>query len=625
MTNNEKIRQIEHQLAELEDAPETRIREKIDLLNKLAWLLRDNDAKRSFALCNAAYSLSDGSDGSDQMYQAGIAYSLRTQGFLNMRAADYAEGLTQLHEAQEIFESLSLYDGLADVFFAINGIYFYLGDYPQALEMVYKQMEAAQHIGDRHRIADANNNLAYIYLAVGEQEQGMDLLKRNLPLAQEIKDERIECAIYIKLLQGYLEVGDYQSALEYGFRGLHKSRELGNKQFEMRAHGWLGQYYLGINDKAKTISHLEKALELSRKREAKVFEVLSLINMGQAYREFHQFDQAIEVLNLAEMIGQAISLKLNLFKCHLLQSEIYEELGDSTQALHYYKQYHAVKELVFNGNADQRLKMLQVVHETETAKKEAEIAHLKTIDLQQEIAERKQVELQLQHQLELAHALSTFKETLLAPVSTQHDKHRLLVDALQPLLKHIGASKAYLYENVDHPELGFSSRLIVDAPAPGISSSFDNPDSQSVIIPWSAVPDENRRRLAEGQPVGGLVRNLFAAAPSFRDYLLNEQHVLSVQFFPIQINDTWWGYIGFDDHIHEREWNENDILLLNTAVGIVKSTMQRWWAEDKLRELNQQLEEEVQKQTSELRKTVKLLQKEVNERKRAEAEIQHMV
>ena len=365
MTNNEKIRQIEHQLAELEDAPETRIREKIDLLNKLAWLLRDNDAKRSLTLCNAAYSLSDGSDGSDQMYQAGIAYSLRTQGFLNMRAADYAEGLTQLHEAQEIFESLRLYDGLADVFFAINGIYFYLGDYPQALEMVYKQMEAAQHIGDRHRIEDANNNLAYIYLAVGEQEQGMDLLKRNLPLAQEIKDERIECAIYIKLLQGYLEVGDYQSALEYGFRGLHKSRELGNKQFEMRAHGWLGQYYLGFNDKAKTISHLEKALELSRKREAKVFEVLSLINMGQAYREFHQFDQAIEVLNLAEMIGQAISLKLNLFKCHLLQSEIYEELGDSTQALHYYKQYHAVKELVFNGNADQRLKMLQVVHETE--------------------------------------------------------------------------------------------------------------------------------------------------------------------------------------------------------------------------------------------------------------------
>ena len=119
----------------MDDAPEAPIEGRIDLLNDLAWLLRDTDTKRSFSLCNAAYRLSDGSDGRGPLYQEGIAYSLRTQGFLNMRSADYAKGLRQLHKALQIFEPLHQFDGLSDVFYGMYCIYFYMGDYPQALEM----------------------------------------------------------------------------------------------------------------------------------------------------------------------------------------------------------------------------------------------------------------------------------------------------------------------------------------------------------------------------------------------------------------------------------------------------------------------------------------------------------
>jgi hypothetical protein len=50
--------------------------------------------------------------------QSGMGYSLRTPGYVNRRLGDYALGLTQLLKAQDILESLQLFDGLADVYTA---------------------------------------------------------------------------------------------------------------------------------------------------------------------------------------------------------------------------------------------------------------------------------------------------------------------------------------------------------------------------------------------------------------------------------------------------------------------------------------------------------------------------
>ena len=79
MNDNEKIRQLEQQLAVLDTDPQVNAHLNIDTLNELAWLLRDIDAKRSLSLCNSAYSLSDGNDGNGPLYQAGVASSICVQ------------------------------------------------------------------------------------------------------------------------------------------------------------------------------------------------------------------------------------------------------------------------------------------------------------------------------------------------------------------------------------------------------------------------------------------------------------------------------------------------------------------------------------------------------------------
>ncbi len=620
MIDTQKIRQLERHLADCDGASEANLTQKIDLLNDLAWALGDIDLKRAQSLGETAYTLATSANDDAPPYPIGMAYSLRTLGYLNQRLGDYSLGLTQLLRAQELCESLQLDDGLTDVLDGIAGIYFQIGNFPEALNYIYKQLEAAQRLGDKRLIANAYNNLANIYFETGDYDRAIETLHHNLQLAAEIDYQRIEALSYLNLTEAHLLAGDYEPALENARRGLSVSQAAGFELFEVYAFDFIGKSYLKLGEVTQAIHYLEQALALSRKVESKVTESLILLNLGQAYRATQQLDLALDYLQQAIATAQLINANSELFKGHLLLSEIFEQQGDFTQALHHFKQHHVFKELVFGEKADERLKVLQIAHDTETARNQAEIFQLKTFELQREVNERISAEAQLQRQFEVVRALSACSQTLLATAKSKVDNQRLLAEALQHLIEPAQVSKVFLYENFDDPNLGFCSRFIVDACAPGIPSAREDP--KSAVIPWSIAPVENRRRLAAGEPVGGPVKELFAATPPFRDYLLDELHVLSVQFFPIHFGDFWWGYVGFDDRVNERQWRDEEILLLGTAAEMLSNTLQRWQAEENLRAINDRLEQQVKVRTTELSDTIELLQEEIKEREQAEAETQ---
>jgi signal transduction histidine kinase len=392
MTDAQKIRQLERQLADLDGVSKADIHRIIDVQNDLAWMLSDTDLKRAYALSESAYSLADSPDDGGPPYQVGMAYSLRTQGYLNQRTGNYQLGLTQLLKAQEISELLALNDGLADVFDGIAGIYYQVGNFPEALSHIYKQLDAAQRIGDKRRMANAYNNLANIFFETGEYQRAVETLHHNLQIAAETDNKRIEFLSYINLAETYLLAGDYEKALENALRGLTVSQEAGFELFEVYAFEIIGKSYLKLNDASQAIHHFEKALALSRKVESKVTESLNLLNMGQVHYGIKQNDLALDYLQQSITVAQSIDAKSELFKGHLLLSEIYEQQGDFAQALYHFKKHHSFREIVHGEKADERLQILQVAHDTEAAKKEAEVFQLRTVQLEQQINERERVE-----------------------------------------------------------------------------------------------------------------------------------------------------------------------------------------------------------------------------------------
>lgn len=400
MTDAQRISQLEQQLVDWDKGILTAtVDKKIDLLNELAWLLSDIDMKRAYTLSETAYTLANAVYRDEQPYQIGIAYSLRTQGYLNMRFDHYALALTQLLQALPLLETLSRTDGLADVFDGIFCVYYQIGDLPEALALGYKQLAAAQQIQDRCRIINAYNNLAAIQMRMENYASANELWQQALQIAQEIGHTRVACMAYINLTQVYLQIDNYDRALESVMLGLQLSRAHGYELFEAYALYNAGNSYLKLQRAAQAFDYLNCALNLARTLEAKLIEVAILLSLGAAYRDLQQFEQAQVSAHQALTIAQAINSKSEIYEAHYFLAELYEGVGDLVQALAHFKQHQAVKEQVFNERADQRLKVLQVAHDTQVAKQEAEIARLRTVELQQEIIHHTQLNEQLEQQV----------------------------------------------------------------------------------------------------------------------------------------------------------------------------------------------------------------------------------
>jgi PAS domain S-box-containing protein len=238
------------------------------------------------------------------------------------------------------------------------------------------------------------------------------------------------------------------------------------------------------------------------------------------------------------------------------------------------------------------------------------------VAIKEDITQRKQAEDTLNLQIRYQTALAECTRTLLAPADTEAERQQILGEALQHLQQGAQVSRVGLFQNVEDPELGPCALYVAEACAPGIPPRMEEMGGQR--LPWSINPAEQRRTLAAGEPWGGLTTEIFAAAPE----LLVDNDTLSIKFFPIHFEEFWWGTIAFADCVHERVWDEGELVLLRTAAAVMSSALQRWEAATALQEAHDRLESRVKERTAELNEIVHLLRAEVAERERAEAETQ---
>ena len=267
---------------------------------------------------------------------------------------------------------------------------------PKRSTICTNNLMIAQRIGDQRRVANAYNNLANVYFDSGDYDRAIETLRHNLQLARRIDYERIVCLSLLNLAQTYLLAGDGARALENGLHGLRVCQETGFELFEVYALDLIGKAYVNLGTPSQAIPYLEQALALSGRLESKVVEPLVLLSLGEAYRDMRQFDRAAECLHQAVAVAHSINARNELFQGHSLLSEIYQQQGDFASALHHFKEYHTWREKVFNEKADQRLKVLQVAHDTETSQREAEILRLRAQRLEREIIEQRKLDEALQ-------------------------------------------------------------------------------------------------------------------------------------------------------------------------------------------------------------------------------------
>jgi PAS domain S-box-containing protein len=151
-------------------------------------------------------------------------------------------------------------------------------------------------------------------------------------------------------------------------------------------------------------------------------------------------------------------------------------------------------------------------------------------------------------------------------------------DVLHPLGEAAGVSRAHVFENITRTDGSQGSTHRFEWCAPGIQPQIDNPDT--IDQPWNPTQQGWLDRLGAGEPVAQLVRDL--SGPERAEF--DSQGIVSILDMPIFAGRQWWGTIGFDDCVQEREWTHAEIDALRVAASTLGSAIDRQRTERSLRE-----------------------------------------
>jgi PAS domain S-box-containing protein len=144
---------------------------------------------------------------------------------------------------------------------------------------------------------------------------------------------------------------------------------------------------------------------------------------------------------------------------------------------------------------------------------------------------------------------------------------------IEPVLKQYGqaakVSRAYVLR-IDVAEDGV--RLTgqgYEWTAPGTKPRLEGPD---LGFPFRAGGSSRwQETLSQNQPIYGHVREFLE---SEREILM-AQDIRSTVVVPIFVEQAWWGFMGLDECLQEREWSIAEVDALRTAASILGAAIQR--------------------------------------------------
>jgi diguanylate cyclase (GGDEF)-like protein/PAS domain S-box-containing protein len=141
-----------------------------------------------------------------------------------------------------------------------------------------------------------------------------------------------------------------------------------------------------------------------------------------------------------------------------------------------------------------------------------------------------------------------------------------------------GVSRVYVFQN--HTDWQgnrvFSQRF--EWTAEGASPQIDNLELQNAR--W----DGAFRRWRDILAGGGVVHGHVSEFPSSERRVLEAQDIQSIAVVPVHVGDEWWGFLGFDDCVTERDWTQAEVHALQAAAGTLGSAVARKRTELALRQ-----------------------------------------
>jgi len=177
-----------------------------------------------------------------------------------------------------------------------------------------------------------------------------------------------------------------------------------------------------------------------------------------------------------------------------------------------------------------------------------------------DITDLKENELKLQMNLQQQEILSEIALEL----NNLDEFNKRMNSAIQKIGIHTDVSRVYIFE--DSPD-GVVTNNTFEWCNTDISPQID--DLQG--IPYELIPSWKKYLLEEGKVYSENISEL----PADLREILEPQNIRSVIVYPLFVRGNFFGFIGFDECVRNKQWTKTELELLRTVSGIIANTYER--------------------------------------------------
>jgi diguanylate cyclase (GGDEF)-like protein len=121
------------------------------------------------------------------------------------------------------------------------------------------------------------------------------------------------------------------------------------------------------------MTYLEEGIALARQNNSQLLEIHFILEISRIHQAYRSLDQAEQELIQALQTAEKINSLTNISLIHERLVEIYKEKQDYQSALEHFEVFHTTYKKIFNDKSDQRVKKLEILHQVEITRKQADL------------------------------------------------------------------------------------------------------------------------------------------------------------------------------------------------------------------------------------------------------------
>jgi diguanylate cyclase (GGDEF)-like protein len=372
--------------------PEQNLKQEITHLNAQGLSYLEIDPQVGLGLVQKAIDCNQGQDKQAGIYPDELANSYLLSGRLNLSIGSYANAM------QSFTYALNLYTQLKDLEKSVQtrsyiGITFAsMGDFAQGLENLFAALKDSHDCHNPVIEAEITNDISYAYVLLGQPEMALPHLQQCIQIFREHGlDQQLGWTLD-SLAMAYLNTGNPQGALQAELECIDLARKMLDWVDVASYSTSAGNIYLRLDNHAAARKMFKHALDVTREHHYRADLGKALLAMGKLEAQDGNIPAALKCLEEALGLSSETESVLLMQDCCRTLSGVYEQAGDMAQALDHYKQFHAASEKIFNEDADKRIKNIQVLHQMDTIRHEADTFYMQTVELKEEIEEQRRVQ-----------------------------------------------------------------------------------------------------------------------------------------------------------------------------------------------------------------------------------------